>query len=190
MGWGCVREGEEVRDLRFSLLSLMRCVFVLWYHSLPVYRHFFVGHRLLKCSLFTSLYPPILLFTHYATLCYHLQSFSLLSNSFFVSLSIHLDPPIRTVPYRIYFLICIWFWIGVFHSFHSYYICTVYYFRSALFWDVTQRRVVVLYRRFGTTYLPRLEASISQFFLDVWTLEDGTHMLSRNVATELPVDAA
>jgi hypothetical protein len=25
--------------------------------------------------------------------------------------------------------------------------------KSALFWDITQRRVVVLYRHFGTTYL-------------------------------------
>jgi hypothetical protein len=28
------------------------------------------------------------------------------------------------------------------------------YIRSALFWDVTQRRVVIIYRRFGTSYWP------------------------------------
>jgi hypothetical protein len=26
--------------------------------------------------------------------------------------------------------------------------------RSALFWDITRRRVVIVYRRFGTTYIP------------------------------------
>jgi hypothetical protein len=29
--------------------------------------------------------------------------------------------------------------------------------RSALFWDITQRRVVILYRRFGTTYRPHFK---------------------------------
>ena len=38
--------------------------------------------------------------------------------------------------------------------------------------------VVLLYRRFGTT------------FLDFLTLEDGTDKLSRNVGTELPLYAA
>ena len=33
--------------------------------------------------------------------------------------------------------------------------------RSALFWDITQRRVVMIYRRFGTTYLSHLEGSRS-----------------------------
>jgi hypothetical protein len=28
--------------------------------------------------------------------------------------------------------------------------------RSALFWDITQRRVVIIYRRFGTTYRSHL----------------------------------
>jgi hypothetical protein len=31
--------------------------------------------------------------------------------------------------------------------------------RSALFWGITQRRVVILYRRFGTTYRSNLEGS-------------------------------
>ena len=29
--------------------------------------------------------------------------------------------------------------------------------KSALFWDITQRRVVVLYRRFGTIYRSHLQ---------------------------------
>ena len=33
--------------------------------------------------------------------------------------------------------------------------------RSALFWDITQRRVVILYWRFGTTYRSHLEGSRS-----------------------------
>jgi hypothetical protein len=33
---------------------------------------------------------------------------------------------------------------------------------SAFFWDVTQRRVVILYRRFGTTYRSHLQRSRSQ----------------------------
>jgi hypothetical protein len=51
--------------------------------------------------------------------------------------------------------------------------------RSALFWDITQRRVVILYRRFRTTYRSHLQWS---YFL---TLEDGTNTWSRNVRTEL-----
>ena len=34
--------------------------------------------------------------------------------------------------------------------------------RSALFWDITHRRVVILYRRFGTTYRSHLQRSRSQ----------------------------
>jgi hypothetical protein len=33
--------------------------------------------------------------------------------------------------------------------------------RSALFWDITQRRVVIVYRRFGTIYLSHLQGSRS-----------------------------
>jgi hypothetical protein len=33
--------------------------------------------------------------------------------------------------------------------------------RSALFWNITQRRVVIIYRRFGTTYLSHLQGSRS-----------------------------
>jgi hypothetical protein len=35
--------------------------------------------------------------------------------------------------------------------------------RTALFWGVTQRRVVILCRRFGTTYRSHLQGSISPF---------------------------
>jgi hypothetical protein len=39
--------------------------------------------------------------------------------------------------------------------------------RSALFWDITQRRVVILYQRFGTTYRSHLQGSRSP---RTWTL--------------------
>ena len=77
--------------------------------------------------------------------------------------------------------------------------------RSALFWDITQCRVVILCRRFGTTYRPHIQGSRSPkrkkksssfkkskkknlFFLDFLTLEDGTDTLSRNVGKGLPHD--
>jgi hypothetical protein len=41
--------------------------------------------------------------------------------------------------------------------------------RSALFWDITRRRVVIVYRRFGTTYR--------------------SHTFSQNVVKQLPYDA-
>jgi hypothetical protein len=37
------------------------------------------------------------------------------------------------------------------------------YMRSSLFSNVTQRRLVVCYRRFGTTYRPHLQGSSSQY---------------------------
>ena len=40
-----------------------------------------------------------------------------------------------------------------------------YSLRSALFWDITKRRVVILYRRFGTTYRSHLQGSRSTIFL-------------------------
>ena len=46
---------------------------------------------------------------------------------------------------------------------------------SALFWNITLRRVVSVYRRFGTTDR---------------SLEDGTDTLSRNVCKQLRHDAA
>jgi hypothetical protein len=57
--------------------------------------------------------------------------------------------------------------------------------RSELFWDFRQRRMVIPYRRFGTTYQTRIQA-----FLGVLTLEDGTDILSRNVGKKLPLYAA
>jgi hypothetical protein len=71
---------------------------------------------------------------------------------------------------------------------------------SALFWDITQRLVVFLYGRFGITYKSHLQGSrgpqpIGPIFKDqdvqdFLTLEDGTNKLSRNVGTELPLNAA
>jgi len=69
------------------------------------------------------------------------------------------------------------------------------YLKSALFWDITQYRVVIPYRLFGTTYRSHLQVSRnprrnSDFLLGFLTLEDGTNMLSRNVGKELPLHAA
>ena len=52
--------------------------------------------------------------------------------------------------------------------------------RSALFWDFTQRRMVVCCRRFGTTYQSHLQG----------TLEDGTDRFSRNVGNKVLFYAA
>jgi hypothetical protein len=56
--------------------------------------------------------------------------------------------------------------------------------RYALFLDITQRWVVVLCRRFWTTYRSHLQGS------NFLTLEDGTYRLFRNFGTELPLSAA
>jgi hypothetical protein len=53
--------------------------------------------------------------------------------------------------------------------------------RSALFWNITQRGVVIMYQSFGTT---------NQSKMDFLTLEDWTDRLSRNVGTEPPLYAA
>ena len=48
--------------------------------------------------------------------------------------------------------------------------------RTALFWFIVQRVVVIPYRRFGTTYRSHLQES-----------RDGTERLSRNIGKELPL---
>jgi hypothetical protein len=58
-------------------------------------------------------------------------------------------------------------------SISLYYRCWSFYklvlpLRSALLWDITQRRVVILYRRVGTTYRSHLKGSRSPFFSS-WT---------------------
>jgi len=40
--------------------------------------------------------------------------------------------------------------------------------RSSLFWDATQRRLVVTYRRFGTTYRSHLQGSGSPNWSEPW----------------------
>jgi hypothetical protein len=55
--------------------------------------------------------------------------------------------------------------------------------KSELFWGITQRQVIILYRRFGTTYRSHIQGS------NFLTLEDGTDTLSRNVGKGLPLDA-
>jgi len=55
-----------------------------------------------------------------------------------------------------------------------------FFLKSAVFCDITQRIVVIPYRRFGTTYRSDLQL----------TLADRTERLSRNVGKELPLYAA
>jgi len=56
--------------------------------------------------------------------------------------------------------------------------------RTALLWDITQRVVVISYRRCGTTHGPDFR---SFGFL---TPEFGTDSLSRNICKKLPLLAA
>jgi len=54
--------------------------------------------------------------------------------------------------------------------------------RIALFWVISQRVMVISYRRFGTNYRSHLQ----------WTIipEDGADRLSRKVGKKLPLLAA
>jgi len=58
--------------------------------------------------------------------------------------------------------------------------------RTALLWVITQRVVVISYRRFGTTYRSHLQGPIFGFL----NPEDGRDSLSRNVGKKLPLLAA
>jgi len=53
--------------------------------------------------------------------------------------------------------------------------------RSAFFWVITQRVVVIPHRCFGTNYRSHLQGSKKK------SLEDGTDTLSRNIGKELPL---
>jgi hypothetical protein len=55
--------------------------------------------------------------------------------------------------------------------------------------DFTQRRMVIPYRRFGTTYHSHLRGS-SSLSLDCLALQNGTDTLSRNVGKELSLCVA
>jgi hypothetical protein len=59
---------------------------------------------------------------------------------------------------------------------------------SALFWGITQRLMVIVYRRFWTTYRSQIEEV--QKKKDFLILEDRTDTLSRNVGKGLPLNAA
>jgi len=54
-------------------------------------------------------------------------------------------------------------------------------FRTALSWDIRQRVVVNSCRRFGITYQSHFQWS------RLFTPEDGTDRLSRNVSKKLPL---
>jgi len=58
-------------------------------------------------------------------------------------------------------------------------------YKFSLFWDVTQHRLLVCYRRFGTTCRPNFQGS-SSGMLDLlrW------NRLSRNVCCSLPICTA
>jgi hypothetical protein len=68
--------------------------------------------------------------------------------------------------------------------------------RYAIFWDITRRGVVIVYRRFGTKCRSHLHGSRVRSYLHgsrvlrLLTSEDGTDTLSRNVGKHLPHDAA
>ena len=56
--------------------------------------------------------------------------------------------------------------------------------RSALFCNIMQRRVIIPYRRFGTTYQYHLQGPRSPKRIHFLNLEDGTNRLSRDVGAE------
>jgi hypothetical protein len=64
--------------------------------------------------------------------------------------------------------------------------------RSALFWDFSQRRIVIPYRRFGTICRCYLEGSGTpcRILLGLSDPENGINRLSRNIGTELKFCAA
>jgi hypothetical protein len=60
------------------------------------------------------------------------------------------------------------------------------FIRSALFWDITRPRTVIVYRRFGTTYQSHLHWSgFISFLLGLLTREDVTDTLSRKFGKQL-----
>jgi len=54
------------------------------------------------------------------------------------------------------------------------------FLRTALLWVITQRVVVISYRRFGTTYLSHFQG-----FTEFLSFEDGADSSSRNVGRKL-----
>jgi hypothetical protein len=58
--------------------------------------------------------------------------------------------------------------------------------RSALFWDITQRRVINPHRRFGTPIGPILKGKEVQDCLDFLTLVDGADRLSVRNCHSMP----
>jgi hypothetical protein len=52
--------------------------------------------------------------------------------------------------------------------------------KSAVFWGITRRRVVIVYQRFGTKLI----------LTTTFDREDGTNTLSRNVGKQLAHEAA
>ena len=59
--------------------------------------------------------------------------------------------------------------------------------RTARFWVITQRLVVISYRRFGTTYRSHLRGSSVLNHFGLLNPGEGTGRLSRNVGKKLPL---
>jgi hypothetical protein len=47
--------------------------------------------------------------------------------------------------------------------------------KSALFWGITRRRVVIIYRRFGTTYRSHLHGSTVQVGKKAYNVDSGKY---------------
>jgi len=58
--------------------------------------------------------------------------------------------------------------------------------RTALFWVITRRLVIISHRRFGIAYV-RIFRDQESIAFGLLTSENGTDMLSRNVAKKLPL---
>jgi hypothetical protein len=119
------------------------------------------------------------------------RGFRFIPASLLVSHSYHSPPPpatfhspapsskIRDGSYKTQFSQILFTWAACIHNYSNldwrYYSTWVktWRMRSELFWNITQRRVVTLYRRFGTTYRSHLQRSRSPFIWDFLTLEDG-----------------
>jgi hypothetical protein len=67
-------------------------------------------------------------------------------------------------------------------SYASFQVPTAVRMRYPLFWDLTQRRLIISYRRVGTSYLSHFKRSNTP---DCYTLENGANGPSRNVCSEV-----
>jgi len=64
---------------------------------------------------------------------------------------------------------------------------TSHILRFAMFWDLTQRRILVRYGHFGSTFPSHIQGSNS--LMDCLTFVDGTDRFSRSVGREFIVSS-